>query len=188
MAIITHNSLTKGARGAFGSVMFRQVRNKTIMSAKPSPPEKQSEGQRRNREKFRSATIYAKHVLLDPQKKAYYQHKARKLKLPNAYTAAITEYMRKGEIKAIAVNKKNGKVQDTVKINAYKKDFAVRKVRVVIYGENGLPVFKGEANKSDKTEFILHTGHDFLLRHNMKIHAFIDDCDMGSTPFVYTVE
>jgi hypothetical protein len=50
--------------------------------------------QRGTRITFREATVFAKRVLKDPVRKAYYQNQARELKLPNAYTAAITEFMR----------------------------------------------------------------------------------------------
>ena len=40
-------------------------------------------------------------MLMVPEKKAYYTHKAKKLKLPNAYTAAICDFMPKGEIKKL---------------------------------------------------------------------------------------
>jgi hypothetical protein len=74
--------------------------------------------------------MWAKEVLLDPQAKAYYQQKARKLKLPNAYTAAITDFMRKPKVNIM----KSGSVT-TYAIS--KKDFALKKVELVLMNESG---------------------------------------------------
>jgi hypothetical protein len=38
-------------------------------------------------------------MLHDPQKKGYYQQQAKRRKLPNAYTAAIAEYMSQPHLK-----------------------------------------------------------------------------------------
>jgi hypothetical protein len=38
--------------------------------------------------------VWAHEVLCDPDKKKYYEQRAKALKLPNAYTAAIRDYMR----------------------------------------------------------------------------------------------
>lgn len=46
----------------------------------------------------------------DPALKAYYWRKAQKLKLPNAYTAALTDYMRKGKIESVNRKKYTGKI------------------------------------------------------------------------------
>ncbi len=96
MATVSVNSITKGFEGSIGDMVFRQVYGKTIVTGKPRSPRKESEQQRDNRLKFRSASAWAKATVQDPEKKAYYQRIAKKLKLPNAYTAAISDYMRKG--------------------------------------------------------------------------------------------
>lgn len=96
MAISVNNPLTRGLSGMFGNlVVFRNIRGKTIMANRPCKPRKQSELQRENRMRFREATVFAKAAIQDVQKKEYYRNKARNMKLPNAYTAAITDYMRR---------------------------------------------------------------------------------------------
>ncbi|MBT1705609.1 hypothetical protein [Chryseosolibacter indicus] len=174
MATIQGNPMIKGVRGALRGIMFRQVGKRTILSAKPSSPKKQSEQQRANRYRFKCASNYAKHILKDEQKKAYYQQKARKLKMPNAYTAALSDYMRKGEIKQIKINT-NSKSGDSININVYKKDFAVNKVRVTIYDKEGTSVFSDFAIKKDRTDFVLPISKALLLTADTRIKATIED-------------
>lgn len=175
MAVIQGNPLVNSARGAVGPVMYRRVGNKTILSAKPSSPRKESEQQRANRQKFKEATSHAKNILKDPQKKAYYQQKAKKLKLPNAYTAAITDYMRKGEIKEISICKgKRGK-GDRIRIRAGKKDFAINNVKVRLYDETGAFLFSDVAIRKDHHEFIFPVKERLALHASIKIRVIAED-------------
>jgi len=101
MATVATNVLINGLSGKFGStLLFKTLRGKTIVSAVPRKPDKkkESEAQRTTRSTFQKATRWAQTILLDPETKAYYQQRARVLKLPNAYTAAITDYMRKAKV------------------------------------------------------------------------------------------
>ena len=126
MAIIACNPLINGLSGMLGkTVVFKNLRGKTIMANRPARPQKQSEQQRTNRSRFKAATAFAKAAMLDPDKKAYYWKKAKKLKLPNAYTAAITDYMRK-PVMTVLSKSPNGDVHAVVS----KKDFPLKKVEV----------------------------------------------------------
>ncbi len=133
MAILITNPIVNGFSGMLGkTLVFKNLRGKTILTTKPKPPTTQSAQQRANRSKFRDASMWAKATLLiDPEMKAYYQKKAKKLKLPNAYTAAIADYMRSARVQEIS--KREGAVTYLV----YKKDFRVRKVDVSIGGADG---------------------------------------------------
>jgi hypothetical protein len=96
MAIVKNNDILEGLSGKFGNcIIFRQWKNKTIVSSRPRPVIIESKKQRANRDRFRQATEYAKQVMHDPKLKVHYLRKAEKLGLPNAYTAAITDYLRK---------------------------------------------------------------------------------------------
>jgi hypothetical protein len=102
MAKVTGNILTSGLRGKIGQLLvFRRVNGKTIVSHAPRKPDKSKEtaAQRKSRSTFKEASRWAKIVLLDPDQKTYYQQRAKTLKLPNAYTAAIKDYMRNPEWK-----------------------------------------------------------------------------------------
>lgn len=101
MATVASNELLKGLSGKFGDVLlFKTLRGKTFVSAPARKPDKrkETEAQRNTRSTFRQATQWAQTILHDPEKKAYYQQRAKALKLPNAYTAAITDYMRKPKV------------------------------------------------------------------------------------------
>jgi len=131
MATVAHNPIINGLSGMLGkTIVFKNFGNKTIV-ASYTKPKKQSARQKENRSKFRDASCWAKFILEDPERKAYYQKKARKLHLPNAYTAAIADYMRKP-----TVEKLNGR-QGTTTFRVYKKDFSIAKTEVNLVSANG---------------------------------------------------
>jgi len=126
MATITSNDLIEGISGKFGNTMvFRTMRGKTFVSPVPRKPNKKKESaaQRNTRTTFQKAAEWAQIILLDPERKTYYQQRAKALNLPNAYTAAITDYMRKAKV---------DKVQwgDTTQYTISKPGFAVNEVKV----------------------------------------------------------
>lgn len=95
MAKVNTNPLLNGLRGILGSsIVFKTWHGKTIVVSKPRPSKTQSPLQKANRNKFRDATLWAKTELKKPERKAYYHQQAEALQLPNAYTAAIKDYMR----------------------------------------------------------------------------------------------
>jgi hypothetical protein len=126
MATVRTNPLIEGLSGMLGqSIVFKNLRGKTIITNRPSSPKKQSESQKANRSKFRQATYYAKAAMLDAEKKAYYQKKAKKLKLPNAYTAAITDYMRPIKLK------ETHRTNTAVTYRIAKRDFDVKRAETL---------------------------------------------------------
>ena len=143
MAIIKNNDMIEGISGMIGRHVFKQVRGKTIMCQRPPKPCKQSDQQKENRDRFRKASQWAKTILLEPDKKAYYQKKAYKLKLPNAYTAAIADYMR--SVKVMRVNQYADKTTFSIR----KKDFDLEQIEIVVnkdLGEKEIRILpKGES-------------------------------------------
>src|SRR6218665_2894332 len=97
MASISSNPITSGLSGRLGdSLLFKTVRGKTFVSTIPRASSKaESAAQRSTRVNFREASNWAQLILLDPERKAYYRQRAKALRLPNAYTAALTDYRRK---------------------------------------------------------------------------------------------
>lgn len=149
MATVAFNSITKGFVGSIGGLLFRQIDGRTIVSKKPRAPRKQSEQQRANRLKFKNASYWAKTILIIPARKEYYKRMAKKLKLPNAYTAAICDYMRKGEIKEIDTRLYKGNAGDTILIKTFKKDFSIDTVRVTLRDHGGNVIEMGDAVKKN---------------------------------------
>lgn len=149
MAIVKNNTLTEGLSGMIGGkIVFRNLRGRTIVASRPSVTRTQSERQRENRLRFKRASAYAKAMMLDPEKKKYYWHKARKLELPNAYTAAITDYMRRPVIKQITIANRRGG-GNPVMIDVSKKDFGISVVEVTIRNEAGVVLERGPAIRKE---------------------------------------
>jgi len=154
MAIIKNNDMIEGISGMIGNHVFKQVRGKTIMCKRPPKPLVQSDQQKENRDRFRKASRWAKEVLLDAEKKAYYQKKARKLKLPNAYTAAIADYMRCAKVMQV------NRYADKTTFSVYKKDFDVAQVDIVVSTDSG------------ETETrTLPKGESYFWLHTTDVHA-----------------
>jgi hypothetical protein len=143
MALVKDNDITKGLSGKFESILFKTFRGKTFVYPEPKKPTRQSETQRINRDRFRMATHYAHSMMEDPAKKAYYRRIALKLNLPNAYTAAITDYMRKAKISKVTVS-------DKVLIEAVKKDFKIESINVVVTAADGKVLEQGAAQVQGK--------------------------------------
>lgn len=99
MAKLSEDSPLNGMGGTIGKdLVFRTVNGETIVSQKPVfNPKKTTRAQKQTRSRFAQASLFAKKVTRDPLKKEYYKKMAMDLKLPNAYTAAIKEYMNKKE-------------------------------------------------------------------------------------------
>ncbi|MBT1704357.1 hypothetical protein [Chryseosolibacter indicus] len=143
MAQVRENDLTEGLSGRFGSkFIFKQLRGKTIVARRAKPITKESALQRNNRDRFRKATAYAKSMMLIAERKAYYWDMAKELKLPNAYTAAIGDYMRRPVIEEVEVTAKNSALQ--LNIKATKKDFRLRVMKVIALGSDGVVVEEAE--------------------------------------------
>src|SRR6478736_4314982 len=128
MAIVRNNNLVEGLSGKFGNqLVFRTLRGKTVVSHMPRKPnkKKETEAQRKTRVTFREATQWARRTLRDPEKKIYYQQRAKALKLPNAYTAAITDYMRKPKVEKLQQG-------NTLRYKISKNGFALKQVTATI--------------------------------------------------------
>jgi hypothetical protein len=158
MARSNNNILTKGLSGMVGKqIVFRTWNGKTFISVAPKKPKKQSAVQKENRSKFKRATIYAKSMMKDPMKKAEYKEIANKLQLPNAYTAAITDYMRNPQIEALDLVNYSGKADEEIKLIVSKKGFEIQGVEVTVVDQNGEAIEEGKAVKGLGHEWIYKT-------------------------------
>ena len=158
MARSVNNVLTKGLRGMVGGQMvFRSWNGKTFISVAPRKPKKQSPLQKENRLKFKKAAGFAKSMMKDPAKKAEYQEIATKLKLPNAYTAAITDYMRNPEINEVDISNYSGKEDEEIQVVARKKGFEIQEVEVIIVDKNGEVIEEGKAAKGSGSDWLYKT-------------------------------
>jgi hypothetical protein len=172
MAVSKNNPLTHGASGMLGGVVvFRTWNGKTFMYNRPKKPTKQSELQKDNRNRFRMATSYAKSMMANPEKKAEYKERAKQLNLPNAYTAAIAEYLRKPEIQEIEVVTSSEKIEE-IKIAASKKGFDLETVTVSIENQEGRVIEKGEAKKAGGNNWSLKPLSSVTLKGPVRVIAY----------------
>jgi hypothetical protein len=154
MAQSKNNPLTKGASGMIGNtIVFRSWNGKTYMYNRPSKPTKASPLQKENRTKFSRAVAFSRKMMADPVKKAEYQEIAKQQNLPNAYTAAVTEYMRKPEIHEVDASGYSGKADQEIKIAARKKGFELQEVVVVLLDKNGTVIEEGKAEHRQGSEW-----------------------------------
>jgi hypothetical protein len=145
MALV-NNPMLHGASGSVGLFVYRQFRGKTFVSAKAKPDKSApSAAKQATRTNFKDATAYSKECMKDPALKTYYWAKARELNLPNAYTAAVTDYMRKGRIDSVDQNNYTGNANEKIVIAVSKKGFSVKQVAVTLTTNTGAPVEQGLA-------------------------------------------
>jgi hypothetical protein len=175
MAISKNNPLTKGASGMIGNaIVFRSWNGKTYMYNRPSKPKKESALQKENRTKFSRAVAFARRMMSDAAKKAEYKEIAKSEKLPNAYTAAVTEYMRKPEIEEIDTSR-FGKAGSEIKVTAKKKGFELQVVEVIILDENGNVVDGGNAKQGAGDEWIYSASSNHTLDKAFQIKVIARD-------------
>ena len=146
MARLILNGLVEGFSGTIGKIVFEQYYGKTYISKRAAKPTKQSELQRSNCLRFKMATEFAHKMMKDNAMKSYYKEMAQTLQLPNAYTAAIADYMRRPKIERIDTAKYNSKPDGTIQITAQKKDFKLASVNVIILSLEGEVIETGPAH------------------------------------------
>lgn len=144
MAKNTNNDLTLGLSGRVGNMIgFRQTGGDTEAYRLPGKRKKAgTPGQQAARQRFLEATYYAKSVNADPVKKAIY--KAKTGKRQSAYNLALSDYIKKPEIKSIALDNYLGQTGNTIVIRAI-DDFKVSAVTVMIMNASGAIVEQGGA-------------------------------------------
>jgi hypothetical protein len=176
MAISRNNPLTKGASGMIGkTVVFRSWNGKTYMYNRPSKPTKESPQQKENRTKFSRAVAFSRKMMADPEKKAEYKAIAKELQLPNAYTAAVTEYMRKPEILDLDASGYTGETNQQIKVTAVKKGFTVQEVKVMVVTESGELIEEGTAIKGFGTEWLFETKTNVNGSQKLELVAIATD-------------
>jgi hypothetical protein len=162
MAIAT-NMLHRGFSGAIGDLIFRNYNGKTVVSLRPVyKNETNTEGRRQVRGRFRDATSYAGNAMENTKLKAYYTQKARQLKLPNAYTAAITDYLRKAKAGAVTRSTFAGKKGEIIKIRMSKSVFQINSIKAILCSHQGDVLQEENLTKStSKKTFDLKLADDF---------------------------
>jgi len=136
--MIATGSLHRGFTGAIGDLIFRNYNGKTVVSIRPVyKNETNTEARRKARARFRDATQSASNAMDDPKQKAYYKQKAKQLKLPNAYTAALTDYLRKAKVGAAKPASFAAKKGNVIHIRVTKGVFKINRITAKLYNREG---------------------------------------------------
>lgn len=135
---ITTGAITRNLRGAFGDFIFRNYNGKTVVSPRPVyKNETNTPARKQARAQFQEATYFARNAMSNVKLKAYYTQKARQLKLPNAYTAAITDYLRKAKVMAFTRSSFSPKKETVIQILVEKPPFKVSNMKIIICNREG---------------------------------------------------
>jgi hypothetical protein len=150
------NVITRGASGTFGGqIVFSQRHGNTIMGKPPRPSNiPPSEKQLAIREKFLTATQYAKAVNANEALKAVYKAAARLGQ--SAYNVALTDAIKPPEIKEIDRSQYTGLTNSIIRINAF-DDFKVSSVYVTLLDQAGAIVEQGEATVDPNSHYWIYT-------------------------------
>jgi hypothetical protein len=107
----------------------------------------------------------------DPKKKAYYQQKAQQLKLPNAYTAAITDYLRKAKVVAMTRSSFSAKKGDEVIIKLLKSAFKISQIKTILCNQHGEVLSEQTLTSSDRIKhtFLFEFTDDFSDYDTLKV-------------------
>ena len=150
MAIAT-SPLHRNFKGAIGDFIFRTYNGKTVVSLRPVyKNETNTEARRKSRGNFREAANYASYAMLNIKLKAYYTQKAKQLKLPNAYTAAITDYLRKAKAKAFTRSSFAAKKDQEIQIRLIKGVYKINQVTITAYTMQGEVITTQTLTKPDE--------------------------------------
>ena len=143
MAHTKYNSITHGYRGLFGNVVFRWVYGQSVMQSRPDFSNvRWSKAQKVNRKRFGEAMAYAQKAIEDPEKKLFYEKKAKRR--CSACNMAVSDYMLKSKIESINLDEYHGKKGDTIRVDAYDK-YGIAAVLVFILNALGQEIESGMA-------------------------------------------
>lgn len=150
------NVITRGATGTFGKqVTFRQVNGETIMCKPPRasniPP---TEKQQAVRDRFLTASVYAKAVIANEALKIAYKAKAKPGQ--SAYIVAMRDAIKAPEIKEIDRSQYTGSSNSILRILAI-DDFKVASVSVTLLNANLDVLEQGDAVTDPNSQYWIYT-------------------------------
>ena len=96
MAISKDNMITATLSGKVGNVIFKNYRDKTVMSKRPDMSKVvKSDKQLQNQVLFSAAHLFAKDIIADPAKKLAFSKTIPKGKM--VYHAAVSKYIKENK-------------------------------------------------------------------------------------------
>ena len=143
MAISYDNTITKHYHGMMGSIVFRCIGEKSIMSKRPDCSKVvRSAAQRANEKRFAAATIYGKKVLSDPKLREYYRKKRKEHQ--SIWNAAISDFMSRPKVDVIDLKGYKGQPGNSISISACDR-LKLESISVVILNDMGQVIESGPA-------------------------------------------
>ncbi len=130
MAKVKKNVLLEGISGRIGDLVFKQYRDKTVVTARPrhDPKRKPTPGEARHRERIKTAASRAKGILATPEGDAYYQAARLRLGKLSAYHTAIFDFFESPVVENVKRGKEGGVV---IQVN---DNVGVKKVTILMPG------------------------------------------------------
>ncbi len=186
MATVKSNSLLKGLSGKFGDIVFRQVNGKTIMCLPPRKRTTLTANQQKHQERFKSATLYARRMMIDPALKDLYEKLAKNMKCPSAYAAAVADFMTKPKIDEITTAD-TGRKKHVIYISCASKAKTLSAF-VTIVSSDGEVIESGEAVCNDAgTDFkyVVKQNNSFLP--GTKAEVLVTDLPGNCTEAAVTI-
>jgi len=143
MAISRTNILLHGFKGKLADYVVRRWGESTVLSKKPNTKHRRwSKLQKSNRQRFREAMAYARRVLSNPEMRAYYARKKRKMQ--TTWNVAVADYLLNPSIDLIDIREYNGKPGEQIYITTHDK-YRVESVVVSILDSQGIEIESGPA-------------------------------------------
>lgn len=126
-----------------GTIVFRQVGNRTIVATAPGRSGEISQKQKAQRQRFQEAVVYAKAQMQDPTAKSEYTALTNE-ENGNAYSIAVADFLNAPNINLVDMSNYTGKIGDSIRIQVT-DDFKVMQVSVRIENPDGTLVETGNA-------------------------------------------
>src|ERR1039457_304487 len=139
MANATENVIDRRLRGKFGKFcIFRTINFKTFMSPYPDYSKRTwSKNQKAVRMRFRDAMIWTRQTLDDPEKRKFYQKKAKRGQ--SVWNVGVADYMKKPRIDKIDIRDYKGQKGDLIHIQA-RDNYMIKTVMITLLNAMGLEV------------------------------------------------
>lgn len=144
MAKVKLNPVVQQVRGRVGDLVFRRHRNQTVVGQKADLAGREpTPSQAAQRDRFKQATVYAKSVLADPERKVVYQALAQLRKI-GVFALSVGDYLNAPEVQTLDLSGYTGQSGERIRIVAT-DDVEVVGVQIRITDAGGALVEEGQA-------------------------------------------
>lgn len=145
MSKVDLNALVNGFSGKLGNAVLRRRGNSTTIGSRPKKRESEPKpSEIALRLRFKRAAAYAKAKIKDPIAKGEYAQYAKSREYMNAFSAAVTDYLRLPKIESLKIDNYTGAVGDPITVGVA-DDFKIIAVDVTITLPNGTVLESGPA-------------------------------------------